>query len=768
MTFPELSTGAQAALAKESLLLKAFEWIGENPYSRDSNPAGIINAGVAANATIKDDLLRKLNSMAGGFIESDLEYNWSHGNPELRREIAGVFNRHFNPATAVNPDDIVVTNGCTGAIEMLSFAMCEPGDHILIPTPCYGALDNDMSTRARAVATPVKLPMEETMTVSQISYFERAIADIERSGGRARALFLMSPHNPLGVSYPRDVLRRFFEFARRHNLFVVVDEIYALSVFDHSDAVTPFESVLSWTDMDSHIDPKSVVVIHGLSKDFGLNGFRMGWILSPWNKELLATVKKYAFFGYRPAYTDRLIASLLADHSFIDSLLSVSQRRLAEHYKVTVDFLDAHGIRYIPCSAGHFIWLQLPIAACNKVLLKQDKITLAQVPSTRWTVENELAVWENLVCNEHHQKQLELRAKRVWVELEDVTWVLGKSDATVDGSGTEGAGLNVAAGLVGAGGDGVCSAVVVVDSSVQSVSWMYSVTITSVTISTVRVGVMMVVEVRSSRMGEGSAGMTGEDIIGEGSIGIIGDGSAGIIGDGIMGEGSTGTMGDGSTGIIGDGITGEGSAGIIGDGSTGTIGDGSTGIIGDGIMGEDSTGTIGDGSAGIMGDGSTGAGADGMGTTEVNDISCQTWLDSQALLSVHVAAGVSSGLMTTGVNSITMTSWLVGIDDTGSGVSTTMVLNTSVSVSEDDSDHSEELGDAGSDALGGTIGSGWLGSIGSDGPGTIGSGDIGDGAIGSGDIGSGDIGDGIIGSDGPGTIGSGWLGTAGAGGGLAT
>ncbi|KAJ2386615.1 hypothetical protein GGI05_004331, partial [Coemansia sp. RSA 2603] len=303
----------------------------------------------------------KLNSIAGHFQDTDFDYNWANGEPELRGEIANMFNRHFYPVVPVKADDIVVTNGCTSAIEMLAFAMCNPGDHVLIPAPCYGSLDNDMSLRARAVATPVKLPLEEAMTVSQISYFERAIDDIERMGGR----------------------------------------IYALSVFDRSEIVTPFESVLSWFDLDSYIDPSSVVVLHGLSKDFGLNGFRMGWMLSPWNKDLLKVVTSYAQFGYRPSYTDRLISKFLSDHHFIDSMLKNSQRLLANNYAHAVEFFDIHRIQYIPCTAGHFVWFRLPVKACTNTLLSLGLIKELDVSKTKWTVENEMIVWQHMVCEKH-------------------------------------------------------------------------------------------------------------------------------------------------------------------------------------------------------------------------------------------------------------------------------------------------------------------------------------------------------------------------------
>ncbi|KAJ2378484.1 hypothetical protein GGI05_006725, partial [Coemansia sp. RSA 2603] len=65
MTSPELSIGAEEALKKETMLSKAFGWIGRNPYDKHKNPEGIVNAGIATNAAIRPMLLDKLNSIAG-------------------------------------------------------------------------------------------------------------------------------------------------------------------------------------------------------------------------------------------------------------------------------------------------------------------------------------------------------------------------------------------------------------------------------------------------------------------------------------------------------------------------------------------------------------------------------------------------------------------------------------------------------------------------------------------------------------------------------
>ncbi|KAJ2785720.1 hypothetical protein H4R18_000411 [Coemansia javaensis] len=403
MAPPELSAGALEAADKLPLVYRAMRWMVGNPYNKDTNPSGVINAGIAVNATVHPLLLERLNSLGSEFVACDLEYGIPYGSHELRAEIAHTTNRHFSPAEPVAPADIVVTNGCTAAIEMLAFAMCDPGDHVLIPAPCYLALKSDMGMRAQAAVTAVPLPLEDAMDERQIPHFERALADIEAAGKRARMLFLMSPHSPLGTVYPRRVLQALLRFASSHGLYVAVDEIYALSEFGRpaddgdSDDAARFESVLSWPDLDSFIDPASVVVLHGLSKDFGLNGLRVGWIMSPWNKDIVRVLHAYSPFGYRPAFTDRLATRLLADHEYIDTLLQISQARLASNYALASRFLDEHAIRYIPCTAGHFVWLHLPLAACTNALRALGRLAPSAAGPTAWTEEGEVLVWEHMV-----------------------------------------------------------------------------------------------------------------------------------------------------------------------------------------------------------------------------------------------------------------------------------------------------------------------------------------------------------------------------------
>lgn len=77
-------------------------------------------------------------------------------------------------------------------------------------------------------------------------------------------------------------------FASTHSLHVIFDEVYGLSTFDSS--FEPFTSILSLPDIERYIDPQLVHVIYGMSKDFCMNGLRLGFIVDQYNLDLRSAV----------------------------------------------------------------------------------------------------------------------------------------------------------------------------------------------------------------------------------------------------------------------------------------------------------------------------------------------------------------------------------------------------------------------------------------------------------------------------------------------
>ncbi|RUS33182.1 pyridoxal phosphate-dependent transferase [Jimgerdemannia flammicorona] len=297
MTKAYLSKRAVADLRQTNLLKEGLQEMQRNQYSRNDNADGLISLGVAENKLMQEELLQKLPSL----FELDyahLQYGLPHGSVELRTHVAKLLNKYFDPKTPVHPDHITVTNGVSAAINGLSYAICDPGDAVLITAPYYGTFDSDVTVRSGARTITVNLEGRSPFDVDHVESLESAYQKAVADGINVRAMIICNPHNPLARCYSRAVIERLLRFASKHNLHAIFDEVYALSDFDHiigDSKSDPFMSVLSLDNLASLIDPALVQVVYGISKDFCLNGFRVGFHISPWNPDVVNAMKAIAY-----------------------------------------------------------------------------------------------------------------------------------------------------------------------------------------------------------------------------------------------------------------------------------------------------------------------------------------------------------------------------------------------------------------------------------------------------------------------------------------
>ncbi len=133
-----------------------------NMYDPDTNPQGIINAGIADNSLCRDELLRYL--LAPHRLQlspADLTYaDRFTTSTRLLEAIAKLFNEYTpdwpdttrspKPRTKVVPDHIAIASGATGILDELFWNLCDEGDGVLLSTPYYNAFDNDLTSRAKA------------------------------------------------------------------------------------------------------------------------------------------------------------------------------------------------------------------------------------------------------------------------------------------------------------------------------------------------------------------------------------------------------------------------------------------------------------------------------------------------------------------------------------------------------------------------------------------------------------------------------------------
>lgn len=192
-------------------------------------------------------------------IEQGLnQYTRLDGIGALREAIARKMERH-NGIRADAESEIVVTAGSTGAFYAACLAIVNPGDEVIIFEPYYGY---HVNTVLALEATPVFI----TLKAPDWSFTP---GDLERvTTKHTRAVIVNTPANPSGKVFSRAELEWIAEWARRHELFVLTDEIYEYFVYDGR----PHVSIGSLPGMKER-----TITISGFSKTFSVTGWRIGY-----------------------------------------------------------------------------------------------------------------------------------------------------------------------------------------------------------------------------------------------------------------------------------------------------------------------------------------------------------------------------------------------------------------------------------------------------------------------------------------------------------
>lgn len=183
----------------------------------------------------------------------------------------------------------------------------------MLPGPYYGAFDLDISVHTGVNIIEV-FPHGISDTIIDCDELERVYQLAKSEGKKVTSILVTNPDNPLGRyaiaeinddnatheliyrCYSRQDLEKLLNFASKHNLHYISDEIYALSSFSHlidTSNQDPFHSILSINYKD-FIDPNLVHVIYGMSKDFAINGFRVGFIITQFNEPLRLALMRSA------------------------------------------------------------------------------------------------------------------------------------------------------------------------------------------------------------------------------------------------------------------------------------------------------------------------------------------------------------------------------------------------------------------------------------------------------------------------------------------
>ncbi len=218
-------------------------------------------------------------------------YTSNLGTPELRQAICRYLARRFG-ATYDWQRETLVTVGVSEAIDLAIRAICAPGDEVLYHEPCFVSYASTIRL-AHAAPVAVETRAEEAFRLTA-DVLERKVTP------KTRAVLLNFPCNPTGAVLSRDEMREILDFAERHDLLVLADEVYSELNYAETDEAGGSGRVLpSFSSLPEGRD--RVILLNGFSKSWAMTGFRLGYACGP--EDVIDAMMKIHQYGIMSAPT---------------------------------------------------------------------------------------------------------------------------------------------------------------------------------------------------------------------------------------------------------------------------------------------------------------------------------------------------------------------------------------------------------------------------------------------------------------------------------
>ncbi|GAB1309697.1 pyridoxal phosphate-dependent aminotransferase [Urechidicola sp. KH5] len=204
-----------------------------------------------------------------------LAYGRSEGSDSYREKLANYYAKHN---VNITKDNIVVTTGGSEALLFAMGALMDAGDQVIIPEPFY-ANYNGFSISSGVKIVPVNSTIDTGFALPPITDFEELITD------KTKAILICNPGNPSGYLYSKDEMKELATLVKKHDLFLIADEVYREFIYDED---VKHQSVLSDFGLDEH-----GIIIDSVSKRYSMCGARVGCLVSK-NKAVIEAVLKFA------------------------------------------------------------------------------------------------------------------------------------------------------------------------------------------------------------------------------------------------------------------------------------------------------------------------------------------------------------------------------------------------------------------------------------------------------------------------------------------
>jgi aminotransferase len=236
-------------------------------------------------------------------------YTSNSGMPELRQELARYLELHYG--VTYHPEhELLITTGSSEGLDLALRAIINPGDEIIIPNPCYVAYAADIIL---AGGKPILVPVNE-----ENNFVVRA-SDIEaRITKQTKAILIGYPANPTGAVMSRKEADAIAVLAKKHNLLVVSDELYARLIYGVQHICFPSLAGMK----------ERTILLSGLSKSHAMTGWRLGYVAAERRFiEALTRIHQYTMLSAPTTAQMAAIEALRNGESAVEKMVQEYNRR---------------------------------------------------------------------------------------------------------------------------------------------------------------------------------------------------------------------------------------------------------------------------------------------------------------------------------------------------------------------------------------------------------------------------------------------------------
>lgn len=192
-----------------------------------------------------------IDATGRALTEQATRYGPVPGINELRSLLAQGFKGY-------GPENIIVTNGAKQALYTLFQMLCNPGDEVIVPMPCWVSFTEQIK-----MAGGCPVPVETVDHQIDPRSIDAAVTE------RTRAILINTPNNPTGAVYAKETLARVAAIADAYDIHLISDEAYHAFTFDDRPHVALF---------DAAAYPERVITVRSFSKHYNMTGFRLGYV----------------------------------------------------------------------------------------------------------------------------------------------------------------------------------------------------------------------------------------------------------------------------------------------------------------------------------------------------------------------------------------------------------------------------------------------------------------------------------------------------------